>query len=137
MAREKNLIIAPAAWSDDAGELLARSAHDPLVGIAGLRASVQAGRGQLFEVTHFGSLVGAYVLAVNPCELGCELLVAAAGGNMPGISLTRSIVPAIELQGKTCDRVRISASRRGMVRQLERLGYTAMATTMVKNLHVS
>jgi hypothetical protein len=136
MADQKTLIVKAAAWSDDAAELLERSAHDPLVGIATLERAVRDGRGVLFEVLAAGELAGAYVLQVNTCERGAELVVVAAGGNLPGYSLTRAIVPYIEGQGVQCARVRISASRPGMVRLLERLGYAPMATSMVKALHV-
>jgi hypothetical protein len=137
MAIEKTLSVLPAAWSDEAAELLARSAHDPLVGIGTLQNLIAAGRASLFEVSDDGALVGAYVLQANQCEHGAELVLVAAAARLPGYSLTRAVVPYIEAQGAAFDRVRISASRPGMGRLLERMGFTQQAVTYVKARRVS
>lgn len=132
----KTLTIHPAQWSGEIADLLARSAHDPLVGVGTLRAMVEAGRGALFAVQDGCELAGAYVLQTNNCEHGSELVLVAAGASLPGFSLTRSVVPYIEQQGAICDRVRINASRAGMGRLLERMGYTKQHSTYTKALHV-
>lgn len=133
---EKSLTVRPGSWSEDAEVLLARSAHDPLVGVATLRGMVEAGRGVLFEVLDGAELVSAYVLQANHCEHGKEIVVVAAGANLRGYSLTRHMVPYIEQQSMGYDRLRIAASRPGMCRQLEKMNFSRQSTTYVKNLHV-
>lgn len=133
---EKTLTIEQGAWSDEAGALLARSAHDPLVGVETLRALVESGESMLFEVQYAGRLVCAYVMRLNQCQNGTEAVLVAAGANMPGVRLTPVIVPAIERQFFAADRIRINASRPGMERQLQRLGYQKQATIFTKAFHV-
>jgi hypothetical protein len=135
VAQNKTLSVRPGVWSEHTAALLSSSVHDRLVGIGTVEASVISRHAELFHVRdEYGALVCAYVLQVNACEHGRELVVVAAAAK-PGYSFTRAMIPYIELQAAAFDRVRISASRPGMGRLLSRLGYSAMATTFVKDLH--
>jgi hypothetical protein len=130
MAQEKTLRISPASWSDEAAQLLAQSEHDPLIGVGTLQQLIAVGRAELFEVIDGGALAAAYVLQGNQCEKGSEVVIVAAGARR-GYGLTRVVIPYIESQAAPFDRVRVSASRPGMGRLLERMGYARMAVTYV------
>ncbi len=115
--------------------MLARSAHDPLVGIETLRALVASGAARLWVVTDGDdALVGAYVMTERKLQCGSEAVLVAAGADMRGVRLTRPVLTHIAAQYANCTRLRVNASRRGMARELERCGFTRQATTYVKSL---
>lgn len=79
-------------------------------------------------------IVAAFVATIDPSNFADELVVIAAGGRVPGISLLRSVLPWIESTWSTCSAVRIHTARRGMLRELSKRGYKAREIVMVKEL---
>lgn len=110
--------------------------HEPGVTANTLRDLVETDCGRLYAIMADGEMVGAYVLRVQAKETGMEGVVVAAGGKLPGHSLIRSVLPAIEsYQLSGCDWVRIHTARRGMVRELSRHGYQIREIVMSKENH--
>lgn len=133
MEKETALSLRKCGWSARAEYLLGRSAHDALVGMATLRGMVEAGA-DLFTFDLGGEAVAAFVVTVNRLERGVEAVVVAAGADLPGVSLTSAIHEALLLTHGYVDRIRVSASRRGMERRLAALKYRRMAATYVLDL---
>lgn len=135
MVQEKILTIRTAAWSMAAEQMLEKAMRaDPLTGINGLRYLVECGKAQLFEVLDDCYLVAAIVCEVIPKANGFEGQITAAGGKLAGTSLTRQVLPAIERLMQGCKVVSILTARRGLVKELERQGYTCALATMRKAL---
>lgn len=97
---------------------------DPLTGLNGLRYSVASGKAKLFEVLDDCYLRAAVVLEVVHQANGAEGVIVAAGGKLSGVSLTRQVLPAIERLFQGCVSIRLHTARKGLVRELQRQGYT-------------
>lgn len=127
------LTITRESWSAEAEILIAKAAHDPLVGVATVRGLVESHRAELFVTRLAGKLVFAYVIMVNFCENGTEAVVVASSGvALPGVNLSRVMIPAIEKDFSQCSRIRMTASRPGMERILDHLGYHRQAVIFTK-----
>lgn len=110
-----------------------------------LRADTTAGMETVQDACRFsqavaveceGRAVGAY--AVRPVQLdrGVVLWVMAAGGRLPGINLTAAMMPVIEAQAMQTGarQVAINTRRKGLISQLEKIGYVVTGVTLRKNL---
>lgn len=129
---ETRLTIAPEGWGDEAAALLETAARDELVGVETIRLLVSNGA-QLFVSRLDGKAVFAHVVWVNSCERGLEAVVAASAGvAMSGRLLSKIMIADIERRFAHCARIRITASRPGMERILEGLGYERQAVTYIK-----
>lgn len=86
--------------------------------------------GLLFAVEHDGQDVAAFLLRQD----GAEVVIVAAAGKLPGISLLDVILPHIEA---TCGArwVRIHSARRGMAKQLAKHGYGVAEVVYRKGLN--
>ena len=126
------------SWVDYAEPLLMPSMRDPLFGIQSVRNMVEEGTATLFVIYLVANgedrPVGAFVVTVNHYDFGSEAVVVVASGHLPGVNMTRLLFPVIEQEFSSCTRVRILASRKGMVRNLERLGFKAVEINMIKEI---
>ena len=86
--------------------------------------------GVLFAVEYDGKDVGAFLLRQD----GAEVVIGAAAGKLPGISLLDVILPHIEA---TCGAswVRSHSARRGMAKQLAKHGYGVAEIVYRKGLN--
>lgn len=131
-----NLAVAPIHWSESAAAMLAPAMqHEPGVTVGTLAEIVNTERAVLFGVFSGAEMVGAYVLRVEQKEQGREGIIVAAGGNLPGYSLIRTILPAIERQLAGCQWIRAHTARRGIMREMAHLGYIQREVIMAKECH--
>ena len=132
---EKTLILVPSQWTPEVQALLAPAmTADPLVSCRTLEALVYNDEAVLIEVRCDGELVGAAVVRIETCEKGDELVIVAAGGKLPGHSLTRSVLPYLERLYPSASWARIHTARKGLVRELLRQGYASREVVMAKPL---
>lgn len=132
-----NLDIAPINWSDRVSLMLEPAMqHEPGVTAATLADLVNSESAELFGVFSDNELVGAYVLRIEQKEAGREGVIVAAGGNLPGFSLIRSILPAIERQFSVfgCNWIRAHSSRPGIIREMSLYGYQQREVVMAKGI---
>jgi len=126
------MIVRPAAWTP---------AHEALIALALATADIGDIRFQtdhgavLFEVLDDGGdLAAAYVLRVDR-QVGRTVgVVVAAGGSLPGVDLTESIMPHIETQFYGCDAIRLHTERVGLVKKLGRQGFKTAEIILEKEL---
>lgn len=131
-----NLAIAAIHWSESAAFMLAPAMrHEPGVTVGTLAEIVNTESAELFGVFSGNDLVGAYVLRFEEKEQGIEGVIVAAGGNIPGYSLIRTILPAIERQFKNCNWIRAHTARPGIVREMGRFGYQQREVVMAKEIY--
>lgn len=105
---------------------------DPLAGLAQLKASCRSGDAALYLIKCGDYLVGAFVLRIDMKAHGAEGVIVAAGGNLRGVNLMRATLGSIEKLFKGCDSIRVHITRRGLMRQFERAGYTPRETVFAK-----
>lgn len=133
---EKTLILVPAQWSAEVERFLAPAMRaDPLISCRTLEALVYNDEAHLLEVRCEGELIGAAVVRLETREQGDEIVIVAAGGKLPGHSLTRSVLPYLERLYAGAAWVRIHTARRAMLRELLRQGYTTREVVMAKPLN--
>ena len=126
MAKLPKLTVVPAMWSAAAAEHLASAmAGDELYGIEGLRSDVETWHCALWAVLGDGLAVAHVVTRFDNFRGGCELCIVAAGGALPHVDLTRSVLPFFEeLAAKAgCRSARIHTRRPGMAAKLESMGW--------------
>lgn len=122
----RTLQLAPAAWSDHAAEMLGRAMRRSTMTVNNLRHGCEDGRMKLWSVTEpQAGAVGYYVTWIDSLDCGDELVIVAAAGRLPGVPLTRCVLPAIEAlaAGAGCSSVRVHSIRPGMLKALARHGY--------------
>lgn len=93
--------------------------HDPAEGRQCLH-DVIAGA-DLFAVTHAGHACLFYALRLTPPRAWLE----AGAGHLPGVDLTREVLPLIERQAQAagCSEIGITTKRRGLIAKLQRAGW--------------
>lgn len=126
------MTIDPAVWSDDAGQVLAAAVSH--ASVEDIRRQVEAGAA-LFQVTAKGAVVGYYVLRVDKLSAGCEGVLVAAAGRIPGVDLTAALVPVIERQFIGCVSMRVHTNRPGLVKKLAAQGYGGAEIVVRKRLN--
>lgn len=132
---EKTLILVAAQWSAEVEVLLEPAMRaDPLSSCRTLEALCDNDEAHLLEVRCEGELVGAAVVRLETREQGDELVIVAAGGCLPGHSLTRSVLPYLERLYQSATWVRVHTARKGLLRELLRQGYTTREIVMAKPL---
>lgn len=91
---------------------------------------------QAIAVDCDGQTVMAYALRPVQHDRGAVLWVMAAGGDLPGVNLTQTIIPVIERQARVygARQVAITTRRRGLVAQLQGMGYEITGYTLRKNI---
>lgn len=125
---------APAVWDAEIAALFQTAAHDPLVGVETVRRCVENGAALIVGKLG-GVMCFAYVVSINQCEYGSEaVIVATAGVAVEGVRMARIIVEDVERRHRCEDRIRITASRPGAERILERMGYERQAVIYTKTV---
>lgn len=123
----RTLNLSPAAWSLAAECALLAALRRSALTVTELRQACESGRMRLWYVADAAAdaVAGYYVTWVDSKAAGDELVIVAAAGRLPGISLTRSVLPAIEALAAAggCSSVRVHSIRPGMLKALARQGY--------------
>jgi hypothetical protein len=123
----RTLHLSPAAWSPAAEVELTKALRRSSLSVAELRQACESGRMRLWCVSADAehAVAGYYVTWVDSKAAGDELVIVAAAGRLPGIPLTRAVLPAIEAlaAGAGCNSVRVHSIRPGMLKALARQGY--------------
>ncbi len=115
------LTLKKAQWTEGAAEWL-RPACDNLYPLYDLARDVDAGQCTLFNVNSGDEHVASFVLRFD----GEEIVIVAAGGYLPGLSLYETITPFIERLAKACGAkyLRGHTRRAGIGRKMEKVGFT-------------
>jgi hypothetical protein len=89
-----------------------------------------------FKVVSDGSTVGAYAVRVVNHDNLSVAWVTAAEGNMRGVKLLETVIPAIEAQAKElgAEQVSMNTKRRGMIKKLIVMGYEITGVTLRKKI---
>lgn len=89
-----------------------------------------------FAVEANGERCAAYAIKVVKHQRESVAWVMAAGGAVPGVDLTATMIPAIEYQARElqADQVAITTRRRGLIHKLNAMGYTVAGITLRKKL---
>lgn len=79
---------------------------------------------------------GRIVMAYAMRAAGGACWVTAAGGDAPGVDLTKSVLPVMQRQARAmgCDQLAVTTKRGGLVRKLQRQGFEQTAVTLRKKL---
>lgn len=128
----QTLTIEPGQWGAAADRLIGLAA--PFGTLSDIRAQVESGAARLFYAKHEGGIVLAFVLRVDTTANGDEGVIVAAGGDMQGIDLTASCLPAIESLFLNCARIRYHTQNPALARKLSRLGYAAREIVCFKEV---
>lgn len=106
--------------------------RDTTGGLGDMRACLD--RAQLFDVKLSGDVVARYALHQIERAHGVEVYIVGAVGSLPGVDLVQVITPYIAQQCARADRLTINTRRRGLVKKLERQGWSLDAYVMRKKL---
>lgn len=133
----KTATIVPGQLDDEARAAYAKAfdaRRDTSGGLGSMEACLQ--RGRLFDVKVDGVTVARYALEFMQCDQGAQVFITAAAGNLPGADLVATLVPYIEGQAGQAgaDAVTINTRRRGLVKKLQREGWTLDAYVMRKKI---
>lgn len=125
-------LLDDAARAEYAKAFTART--DTTGGLADMDACLE--RGKLFEVKVGGEVVARYALQIVDCDNGSEVWVTAAAGSLPGIDLVHVLAPYVARQAAEAGAraVSVSTRRRGLVKKLQREGWTLDAYVIRKKL---
>lgn len=117
----QTLTIEPGPWCADADRLIGLSVQHATA--ADIRHQVEQGGARLFHIKHAGTIVGAFVIRVDSLPGGDEGVIVAAAGNLPGVDLTASCMPAIESMFVNCRTIRYHTAQPALARKMARMGY--------------
>ncbi len=117
----QTLSIEPRAWGAAADRLIGLAAQHAT--LADIRQQVQSGAARLFYAKQAETIVLAFVLRVDSTANGNEGVIVAAGGDLPGVDLTASCLPAIESLFVGCVCIRYHTANPALARKLSRMGY--------------
>jgi hypothetical protein len=117
----QTLTIEPGPWCAEADRLIGLSVQHATP--ADIRHQVDNGGARLFHIKHGGAIVGAFVLRVDSLPGGDEGVIVAAAGNLQGVDLTASCMPAIESLFVNCRSIRYHTATPALARKLSRMGY--------------
>jgi hypothetical protein len=108
--------------------------RDTTGGLGDMEACLR--QGQLFDVKVDGQTIARYALEFVQCDKGAEVFITAAAGDLPGFDLVATLVPYIAQQAGQAgaDAITINTRRRGLVRKLQRAGWSLDAFVMRKKL---
>jgi hypothetical protein len=88
----------------------------------------------LFDVKVAGRIVARYALKQVQRDHGTEVFIVGAAGGLPGVDLVATVAPYIAQQCAEADRLTINTRRRGLVRKLQKQGWTLDSYVMRKKL---
>lgn len=131
MAGDEKILIIKPTEIDSVRALLARAVErGDHTGGALTISEACAGATAWAVETLTGSVVMAY--AMRPVGKTCWIV--AASGDLPGVDLTKAVLPTIEKQAVAlgCQQVAVTTRRSGLVHKLKRAGWREAATTLRK-----
>lgn len=129
---EKPLTLTRGAWGPDSAAWVARAVQQ--ASVEDLRREVAAGSAQLWEVRDGDAVRAVFLLRVEHNAAGSEGVILAAAGGVPGVDLTRQVLPHVERLFLNCRSVRIHTARPGLARKLAGMGYEPAEIVLVKEL---
>lgn len=129
---QKRLTIAPGAWGLDAERLIGQALTHATPG--DIRHQIDHHGARLFYVESDGERVGAFVLRVDDTPTGAEGVIVAGAGQLGGVDLMASCMPAIESMFVNCKRVRFHTARAAVARKLHAIGYEPCEIVCMKTL---
>jgi hypothetical protein len=128
----QTLTIEPGPWGAEADRLIGLSVQHATP--ADIRHQVEHGGARLFHIKHAGTIVGAFVLRVDSLPGGDEGVIVAAAGELQGVDLTASCMPAIESMFINCKTIRYHTATPALARKLSRMGYVPREIVCFKEL---
>jgi len=128
----QTLTIEPGPWCTESERLIGLSVQHATP--ANIRHQVKTGGARLFHIKHAGTIVGAFVVRVDCLPGGDEGVIVAAAGNLPGVDLTASCMPAIESLFINCKTIRYHTAQPALARKLARMGYVAREIVSFKEI---
>lgn len=134
-ALQEKAVIRPGVL-DDAARAAYAAAYTASRDTSGGLGSMADGLdgATLFDVVLNGETVGRYALRMREWANGHELAIVAAAGALPGFDLVATVLPFVEAQGQGAERVTVRTRRRGLVRKLQKQGWSLDAYCMGKSL---
>lgn len=138
MADQEKIRVAqvrPGAFDDAARSAYAKAFDAKRDTTGGLDTMDDClGNAQLFDVVIDGEIVCRYALQQAHRAKGVEVFIVAAAGALEGVGLIESMLPYIEQQCATADRLTINTRRRGVVKKLLQQGWTLDSFVMRKKI---
>lgn len=134
---EKTLTVLEAELDPPARDAYERLALDPRFDtMAGLSSVDELlANAELFEVVDgAGRVVLRYALRVDRRANGAEGFIVGAVGALRGGDLTASLLPVVERQFSGVRSIATATRRLGLVRKLQKRGYTIEAYLLRKRL---
>ena len=126
MASGSTVTVKRVEWSPVAAAHLDRIRDDlPHQSVHYFAARVEAGDAIALGVFSGPSQVMTVLVEIEGGDAGAELVVVAAGGDLPGADLTATIVPVLARIAREsgCATLRIQTERMGLARKLAGLGF--------------
>jgi hypothetical protein len=131
-AAETVLIVRQCTFNEVRGLLVKAFEKGDHTGGALTIEEACAGATQWAVETAGGAVVMAYAMRSS----GITCWIVAAAGGMPGVDLTRAVLPVIAEQARAmgCEQLAVTTKRGGLMTKLDRAGWTAAAITYRKKI---
>jgi hypothetical protein len=135
VGNEEKVVISPGALDDDARRAYAAAFTQKTDTSGGLNTIEAVLDGALlFDVKSGGVTVARYALRTAKRPAGVEVYVVAAVGSMAGVDLIQTLEPFIVQQCSGAAALTINTRRRGLMRKLQRQGWTVDSVVMRKKI---
>lgn len=128
---QKELTVGTGTWCDTTAELIGQALQHATV--EEIREQLDHGA-KLFHVTHFGEIVGAFVLRIDTTATGEEGVIVACTVKLDGVDMFKALLPDIESRFKGCKSIRYHTARPALARKLHSLGYAPAEIVCIKKI---
>jgi len=120
-AQEQQITLTGRPWTPAAEHWIAKAVRPDFLG--NVRDQVEQGRSSLFHLEAGDMVVGAIVLRKDQSPVGIEGVIVAAAGQINGIDLTATCMPAIEVLLSDCQSIRYHTDHPAVARKLSSHGF--------------
>lgn len=120
---EIKIEIKQGAWADAAEYWVGQAVENHH--LAGIRYQVNQHIAQLFYLYQAGKECGCFVLRIDANGEVKEGVIVAGAGNLQGIDLMATCMPAIEKKFIGCSAIRYHTGRPAVAKKMARFGYIA------------
>ena len=120
---QKSIKIKKGTWSDAAEFWIGQaveSHHLPAI-----RYQVNQDIAQLFYLSSDDEICGSFVLRIDGYGEAKEGVIVAAAGNLQGIDLMTTCLPAVEKKFIGCSAIRYHTGKPAVAKKMARFGYIA------------
>ena len=128
---QKTLTVCTGEWCDKTADLIGQALQHATV--EEIREQLDHGA-KLFHVTHFGEIVGAFVLRIDTTATGDEGVIVACTVKLDGVDMFKALLPDIEARFKGCKSIRFHTARPALARKLHSLGYAPAEIVCIKKI---